>query len=651
MKFLKTPLFFWISATSILIVLYVFLGFHQAVQYRPISIHQSAQASRASVALNYAQDGMNFFKPKVHGCKNTSGITGLEFPLINYGAAVCYKLFGFHDFWFRFLMLITITLGIVFAIRTALLFTKQAWIALSIAIVWFLSPVLVYYSPNYNPDTASLGLVMISWFFAFTYLNTHKTSALLLWTLFLALASLTKLVSLISLVVVCSLFVLHYMSFISLKLSRKQIVTWVACGILVLVITLLWYKYARYLTESSGNKQFSLRLHSPKSLETLNKVWKSISWQWIPYYYSYTMYWFLLVISIISVIIYKHVSRLLFSITVLLYAGALAFFILMMPQFIDHDYYIITLLPAVFFHILMFVSAVQKLSFRYISNIVLIILLPLGVYSVIHARKHQLSRYGGLYYSWDSDFSAYYDLEPKLRALGISPNDKFLSFNDWTPNNTLYLINQKGWTITDYRMEFMHPALQDCKYALLNDTSVIYNPQYSRYFNNPIAVFPKNLVLFKITHNDTVFQSDVVNKRLDSLYAPFKSYLQTSFQSDVNIASHDKKNSETSINSLQLSAATGKYIVARIPNEYHSIRVKALVYGATKQATLACNHAQSKFFKEVRFVEKSNDTEWNAIELLYTKRYLTTIDTLTIFLENKNDTIVYVKDVQIELQK
>lgn len=651
MKFLKSSLFFWITTCCLLIVLYWFLGFHQALQYPPISIHQSAQASRASVALNYAQEGMNFFKPQVHGCRNTSGITGLEFPIINYGAAICYKVFGFHDFWFRFLMLITITLGIVYAIRTARLFTRHAWIAMSIAVVWFLSPILVYYSPNYNPDTASLGFVMISWFYAFSYIHTKKLSALFLWTLFLSLASLTKLVSLISVVVVFALIVLHSIRFISLQLTRKQMLAWIVCGITVIVVTLIWYKYARYLTESSGNRQFSLRLHSPKSIDTFREVWKSISWQWIPFYYSYTMYWFLLGISVISAILYKQVSRLLFTITLLLYLGAIAFFILMLPQFKDHDYYIITLLPAVFFHMLMFVTTVQKIRFRFTWHIVLVLLLSLGIYSSIHARKHQESRYGGVYYIWDNDFSPYYNLEPKLRALGISPNDKFVSYNDWTPNNSLYLINQKGWTISQANAYKMPIALQDCKYALINDTAIIDNPKFSRFFNNPIAVFPKNLTLFKISHSDTAFQRDYVYKTIDRLSAPYISYISNSFEEDFVPGNTTTRISRTGKNSRVITSKTGNYICAKIPNDYHTVRVQAYVYGDCDQLIMACTHKQTRYYSEVTTPANSPKNEWNKIELTYTKRYLHDIDTISFFIKNKSNSEAYVDDIFIELRK
>ncbi len=75
-------------------ILYGYLGFYTMLTKRPQSVHQWAQCDRASVALNYAQESMNLFLPRVHDMNNRTGITGMEFPLMNYLAAILYKFFG-----------------------------------------------------------------------------------------------------------------------------------------------------------------------------------------------------------------------------------------------------------------------------------------------------------------------------------------------------------------------------------------------------------------------------------------------------------------------------------------------------------------------------------------------------------------------------
>jgi hypothetical protein len=84
-----------------------------------------AMCDRASVARNYAQESMNFFEPRVNETKEGEGITGLEFPIINYGAATLYKVFGFHEFLYRGLMLLVYLAGLFYAFLITGFFLKS----------------------------------------------------------------------------------------------------------------------------------------------------------------------------------------------------------------------------------------------------------------------------------------------------------------------------------------------------------------------------------------------------------------------------------------------------------------------------------------------------------------------------------------------
>lgn len=51
--------------------------------------------------------------------------------------------------------------------------------AITISLLLFTSPVLVYYANNFIPNTASLGLVLIAWYLYANYYNRHHNSGLL----------------------------------------------------------------------------------------------------------------------------------------------------------------------------------------------------------------------------------------------------------------------------------------------------------------------------------------------------------------------------------------------------------------------------------------------------------------------------------------
>jgi hypothetical protein len=94
---LLSVVFFIISIN----IYHKYLGIYDHIEKRPCSVHIWAQCARASVALNYYKTDMNFFKPHIHKYLNGEGITGLEFPLVNYIPAVLYKLFGFNEAYYR----------------------------------------------------------------------------------------------------------------------------------------------------------------------------------------------------------------------------------------------------------------------------------------------------------------------------------------------------------------------------------------------------------------------------------------------------------------------------------------------------------------------------------------------------------------------
>ena len=96
---------------------YSYIGTYNYLHKRPCSVHSSAQCQRASVALNYYEEDMNFFKPRVQKTVNIDGesrITGLEFPIIYYTAAIFYKCFGFNEIYLKYISLFLCSIGFIF---------------------------------------------------------------------------------------------------------------------------------------------------------------------------------------------------------------------------------------------------------------------------------------------------------------------------------------------------------------------------------------------------------------------------------------------------------------------------------------------------------------------------------------------------------
>ena len=86
------------------LILHIVIGQQNILPLRPQSVHQWAQCDRASVAQHFLNNGFDIFHPQVNNLDNGSGITGMEFPFINYVVAILYKLFGVHEWIYRLLV-------------------------------------------------------------------------------------------------------------------------------------------------------------------------------------------------------------------------------------------------------------------------------------------------------------------------------------------------------------------------------------------------------------------------------------------------------------------------------------------------------------------------------------------------------------------
>ena len=196
------------NALFLLLLLAAFfnIGLFSYLNHRPAGMHQWAQCDRASVALNFYQQSMNIFLPRTHYVGWSNGICGMEFPLMNWLAAMSYQITGFHEMNYRILMLAMYVVGLFAAFRLAMQFTQRSFSFSFFSVMLFcLSPVLCFYAPNFIPDTAALSLTLIAWYYYFTRNLNHNTN-FFVFVLVLTLAAMIKitaLISCISIVLVC----------------------------------------------------------------------------------------------------------------------------------------------------------------------------------------------------------------------------------------------------------------------------------------------------------------------------------------------------------------------------------------------------------------------------------------------------------------
>lgn len=472
-KSLKSTLVFLL----LLLSAYYYLGIGKVLHTRPVSVHMWAMCDRGSVARNYAQYSMNFFEPRTHNTREGEGITGLEFPFMNYIAAICYKIFGFSEFWYRFMMLLTVSAGLFAAWKISTLYLSTAFSVVP-PLLLLASPILTYYAASFIPDAASLGFILLGWWIYFRARGKYNRKDLFLLMLFFGLASLIKITALIGMVVmqivVFASRVLKDASLPAFSEGKKLILP----VLVVFVITFSWYKYASWLSAHYNSGVFLMQLMPPRSFDYIHTILDEIRKVWLPFYYQAAIKWYILGGFILLPLFFKRLDRQLFIITYAYWAGVFCFFVLMMEQFVHHDYYILTLLPALFFQTLLLLDACKKFTQLKWLPYAFFVLLIVGFKN---DKEHQEWRYSDncWLYNW-SKFKDYLDVEPYGRQLGLKPEDKIISICDDSPNIPLYYLNQRGWVLSpwasddDLRSILQHQPM----YVISCDTERIKNPLF-----------------------------------------------------------------------------------------------------------------------------------------------------------------------------
>src|SRR5256885_25773 len=118
------------------------------------------QSDVAAIARNYFQGGFHFAHPQIDWAGDQPGYVGTEFPVLPFTAAICYKIFGVHEWIGR------IQAVILFALSLPFFFFLVRKNFGEIAAVWALAfysfaPLGIMASRCFMPDIPSLALSIV----------------------------------------------------------------------------------------------------------------------------------------------------------------------------------------------------------------------------------------------------------------------------------------------------------------------------------------------------------------------------------------------------------------------------------------------------------------------------------------------------------
>ncbi|MFW5803874.1 MAG: glycosyltransferase family 39 protein [bacterium] len=488
-------------------------NFDEILFKRPQSVHQWRQTDCLSFALNYYQDGMDFSNPSIHNLiadNQTTGKTKGEFPVLYFFVAILWKIFGYHEFIYRLVVLALTFLGLWNLYKIIERITRNSFIGISFSLLFFASPVIVFYSANFLTNLPAFSLVLIGWNFFFKFYLSKKDWLFFLSIFFFLLAGLLKITALVSVIAIFGYLILEWLGILGIKKEDKVFpvgIKYVIPFILLFLVNFLWYSHARSYNQLHGgwytfNGTWPIwKMAKTDISDTINAINKL----WLKNYFNYYTHILILTFLIIQVLIFKKIPKFLNLVTLFTLLGVIAYTLLWFNAFKYHDYYVINLYIFPVLVLISFSFLIGKEKRRLIhSPLAYLLIFSFLTVNLIESHKTFAPRYKeGSWILRDQQkyFKAFENITPYLRSLGIKKEDKVISIRDDSFNISLYLMNQKGFTSygNDYSQSgtIENKIKLGAKYLLINDQNLLSETYLKPYLGKNIGNF-ENIQIFKL---------------------------------------------------------------------------------------------------------------------------------------------------------
>lgn len=212
--------------TLLLGILFWYFDYVSIYEQPLLSFHPAEQADRASITLNYYQNGMNFWNPEVHNLSDETNNVIAEFTGMHYLTAVLFKYFGVQEGIFRMMGFLPFVLGLLALFKFVLQFTKDDLLSFAIPILLWSSPIIARWAFEFLPSIPALGFALLGFYAMGRYYQKARIIWLYWSCLWWLLAVLLDIFSLVSFGVVFIAFLLEITGVIRLKaapaIGRKE---------------------------------------------------------------------------------------------------------------------------------------------------------------------------------------------------------------------------------------------------------------------------------------------------------------------------------------------------------------------------------------------------------------------------------------------
>ena len=482
-RYFRYAVFLFIST-----IYFFLLGYNEVATKGPYSQHIYRQSDSYAFALNYYYEKNSFFEPSILFVgEDKGGKTVSEFPILYFITAKIWNITGVTPFIPRFINFLILCVGLFFLYKLAFEFLDDHFWSILVSLSIAASPLIGYYAFNFLPNIPALGFSLIASFYFFKYLKSEQSVPLIFSTIFFALGGLLKISSLFAFLALNAMFFI--LNFRQFKTNPKAIIKQIASIFFVLGVLISWFLFTKsYNAKNLGGifNQSILPLWNLSSKQ-VHSILDVIYNNTLIYFFNPYALGLLIVILIASIIYWKKVNKQLLVVTSVLLTGTIMFLVLFFGGLDYHEYFLIDVTIIIPFILLTFLSLIKNTSNRFfklgwIKTAAAVLLLFMLNYNAILTRmrfnpndsmvkknlpldKKILDYWEYRHYDWEVHQKKYEGIVPYIRGLGIKFEDKVISIPDETPNVSLTLLQQKGFT--DYHYSANYQGVSQTKRKII----------------------------------------------------------------------------------------------------------------------------------------------------------------------------------------
>ncbi len=380
--------------------------------------HNWRQTTVTMAARNFLETGSNILFPRIDIAGEKTGITGMEFPLLNYLIYLVSLVFGYAHWYGRLINLVVSSFGLLYFhkllkkyVTPQLAFNAAFTLLFS---VWFT------YSRKIMPDTFSMSLVLIGFYYGSNFLDRKSSVTNLgLYFLFVLAGLLSKLPS-------AYLFALLPLVLMNKKTAAKAKILLLLFTVpIAALVGIYYFKWVPYLTQTYEFSHFfmgkGLREGFMETVSHLDEAFEKFYEEAL----GYTG--FVLFLIALPLLIIKKEKELLFAF-MLAFAGFLIIIFKAGFAFYHHSYYIVPFAP------IMALLCGYTLTQVKNKKLALVLLAGLAIESI-------LNKNGDFYIKPNN--LAILNLERDLDS--FSRRSDLIAINSGQVPTPMYFAHRKGW--------------------------------------------------------------------------------------------------------------------------------------------------------------------------------------------------------------